>query len=152
METTGATDHEAVVPTGPLCFIYFNVIDYDQKNWMKTQAAHSTTRLISSRYQAVTNAVKYSQAQMSKSRKRVYIYLILVWGTASVVGMPIILGLNNSAPERYTIINSLVIRVVQLYLQDKGWTFPDEVESCETKYQSVMSSNGQIHSISCNWK
>jgi hypothetical protein len=48
----------------------------------------------------VTNAVKYSQAQVSKSRKRVSTYLILVWGTASVVGLPIILGLNNSAPER----------------------------------------------------
>ena len=49
----------------------------------------------------MTNAVKYSQAQMSKSRKRVYIYLVLVWGTASVVGMPIIMGLNNSTPDRY---------------------------------------------------
>ena len=67
----------------------------------------------------MTNAVKYSQAQMSKSRKRVYIYLILVWGTASVVGMPIILGLNNSAPERYIFIYSLVLSVVQLYLKTK---------------------------------
>ena len=41
---------------------------------------------------------------MSKSRKRVYICLVLVWGCALVVGLPIILGLNGSTPERYCMI------------------------------------------------
>jgi len=47
------------------------------------------------RYEAVTNAVKYSQNQSGKSKKRLCVYLTAVWGVATIVGLPILLGLNN---------------------------------------------------------